>query len=53
MNRKIDFPCKMQPKNLGLRCMNPSHCETCGWNPAEAKRRREETIEKEKEKNND
>ena len=43
--------CIMQPKNFGIFCEKPENCEKCGWNPAEAKRRRAETIAKiEKEK---
>lgn len=45
MKRK-DWPCVMQPNNLGLYCVGEKHCEKCGWNPAEAKRRKKETIER-------
>lgn len=25
--------------NTGVWCLDPSKCDACGWNPAEAKRR--------------
>ena len=45
--------CKMQPDNMGLQCMEPYNsqaCKRCGWNAAEAQRRRNETIKKIKER---
>lgn len=46
--------CRMQPDNMGLLCKEPDEklCRFCGWNPEEAKRRRNETINKIKEKEN-
>lgn len=45
--------CYMQPDNMGICCTEPpgsDRCKKCGWNPAEANRRRNETERKIKEK---
>ena len=48
-------PCHMQPDNMGIGCSEPpdsDRCRRCGWNPAEAERRHNETIKMYEEKEN-
>lgn len=50
---KNDF-CEKQPTVRGICCRDAERlCRFCGWNPEEAARRRKETLEKLKEKEQD
>ena len=43
------LPCKFDPENKGIGCVQPRKCNICGWNPDVAKRRNEMIERKMKE----
>ena len=41
-------PCIMQPQNHGLICDDGKLCETCGWNPSVAAKRKKQREDAER-----